>query len=487
MTSSKVNHSGNRFLATEPGHTYQVTYDLDLGTTNTVNVGMKGMTGFNTFVSNYSYNVTASATGLTFTFTANEYFQRFQFTKVTQNNVSTYFSIDNVSIVDLGATSSLTLTYACYIADVVSYSDYYPFGSLQPGRHHSTPSYRYGFNGMEGDQEVKGEGNSYTTEFRQYDPRIGRWLSIDPYSSLFPFESPYAGFANNPIYWKDPSGLAPTNGEPDKVVEHDGSYSSATQQHIEAGLPNKNIEDGTVIVHTFKEAAEGNIKSLRYEYDGETGKWNGKEVYSKGDGMYDAIDNGSHTGDVSKTFDTYQKGNGLTSPSYLSMNSGWVNPNPSCVGCDDSKPKTSKVGSDDVANSQEKQTSNQHSNGDPIVSQEVQNANTILGVTADAAEHLNQYEPKYKSTGKLGPKNGPAPSKTFSKVVKGVGFASAIASATFSFDRAANSSGVEAAVFGTTGALHAIGGVLQLFPATAGVGLALDYIATGVEILFDLF
>jgi len=33
--------------------------------------------------------------------------------------------------------------------------------------------YRYAFNGMEKDDEVKGSGNSYTTEFRQYDSRLG--------------------------------------------------------------------------------------------------------------------------------------------------------------------------------------------------------------------------------------------------------------------------------------------------------------------------
>jgi RHS repeat-associated protein len=43
--------------------------------------------------------------------------------------------------------------------------------------------YSYGFNGMETDKEVSGTGNSYTTQFRQYDPRIGRWLSLDPKST----------------------------------------------------------------------------------------------------------------------------------------------------------------------------------------------------------------------------------------------------------------------------------------------------------------
>ena len=45
-----------------------------------------------------------------------------------------------------------------YVADVVSYSDYYPFGMLQPNRHGG--SYRYGMNGMEQDNEVKGKGSS---------------------------------------------------------------------------------------------------------------------------------------------------------------------------------------------------------------------------------------------------------------------------------------------------------------------------------------
>ena len=60
---------------------------------------------------------------------------------------------------------------------------------------------------MEQDPEAKGEGNSYTTEFRQYDPRIGRWLSLDPLMAQYPMMSPYVAFNNNPIYFVDPLGL----------------------------------------------------------------------------------------------------------------------------------------------------------------------------------------------------------------------------------------------------------------------------------------
>jgi len=91
-------------------------------------------------------------------------------------------------------------TIASYTADVVSYSDYYPFGMQMPGRY-GTDGYRYGFQGQEKDDEIKGDGNSYTTDFRQYDPRVGKWLSIDPKSNSK--ESPYTSMSNNPLIFKD--------------------------------------------------------------------------------------------------------------------------------------------------------------------------------------------------------------------------------------------------------------------------------------------
>ena len=71
-------------------------------------------------------------------------------------------------------------------------------------------AYRYGYNGMEKDDEAKGNGNSYTTEFRQYDPRIGRWLSLDPKMLEFPQWSPYVAFNDNPIMYVDIAGDIPS-------------------------------------------------------------------------------------------------------------------------------------------------------------------------------------------------------------------------------------------------------------------------------------
>ncbi len=65
----------------------------------------------------------------------------------------------------------------------------------------------YSFNGMEKDNEIKGEGNSYTTEFRLLDTRVGRWLSIDQLASKFPMLTPYQLSSNNPILNVDLDGL----------------------------------------------------------------------------------------------------------------------------------------------------------------------------------------------------------------------------------------------------------------------------------------
>jgi len=87
-----------------------------------------------------------------------------------------------------------------YRAEVLFASDYYPFGMQMPGRIDDVISkYRYGFNGMEKDDEFKGEGNSYDFGARMYDSRIGRFLSVDPRTNEFPHIAPYVFAGNKPI------------------------------------------------------------------------------------------------------------------------------------------------------------------------------------------------------------------------------------------------------------------------------------------------
>ncbi len=66
--------------------------------------------------------------------------------------------------------------------------------------------YKYGFNGMERDDEVSGSGNSYDFGARIYDSRLGRWLATDALQAKYSYVSPYAFTLNNPIYYVDPDG-----------------------------------------------------------------------------------------------------------------------------------------------------------------------------------------------------------------------------------------------------------------------------------------
>ena len=102
--------------------------------------------------------------------------------------------------------SSGNLSY--YEADVVTATNYYPFGMQMPGRKYDAGSgYRYGFNGKENDNEVKGEGNQQDYGMRIYDPRLGRFLRVDPITADYPELTPYQFASNTPIAAIDIDGL----------------------------------------------------------------------------------------------------------------------------------------------------------------------------------------------------------------------------------------------------------------------------------------
>ena len=105
-----------------------------------------------------------------------------------------------------------------YNADVINAQDYYAFGMLMPGRTYTKPglgAYRYGFNGKENDNDVKGEGNQQDYGMRIYDPRLGRFLSVDPLTHDYPWYSPYHFAGNSPIKNIDLDG-----GEPKDMVKN---------------------------------------------------------------------------------------------------------------------------------------------------------------------------------------------------------------------------------------------------------------------------
>lgn len=91
--------------------------------------------------------------------------------------------------------------------ECISY-DYYPFGMGMPGRKFNAGGgYRYGFQEQEKSNEILGEGNHYTFKYRECDPRLGRFWSVDPLAYKFPWNSFYAFSENRVIDGKELEGL----------------------------------------------------------------------------------------------------------------------------------------------------------------------------------------------------------------------------------------------------------------------------------------
>lgn len=99
---------------------------------------------------------------------------------------------------------------------VLMAEDHYPFGMVKPGRSMRSEAFAYGFgyHGLERDDRIKGDGRHYHTEFRQYDPRVGRWMSVDPAAAKYPDLSPYTAFLNRPVGVTDPRGDDPPESTP---------------------------------------------------------------------------------------------------------------------------------------------------------------------------------------------------------------------------------------------------------------------------------
>jgi len=98
---------------------------------------------------------------------------------------------------------------------VIMVADYYPFGMKMPGRQ-IISEYRYGYQGQFAEKDDETSLNSF--ELRQWDARIARWNSMDPYGQYF---SPYMGMGNSPISSVDPDG----GWDDEWLINADGSLT----------------------------------------------------------------------------------------------------------------------------------------------------------------------------------------------------------------------------------------------------------------------
>ena len=127
-------------------------------------------------------------------------------------------------------------------------------------------SYRYGFGGQEKSNEIKGEGNSYTAQFWEYDPRLVRRWNIDPKSNEN--QSPYVCFSNNPINNIDINGdIDSTVTSPDggKITLPDGAKITGVHNTDKGIINGVNNADGTA---ASINVAKGSV--FRFEFNGDT-------------------------------------------------------------------------------------------------------------------------------------------------------------------------------------------------------------------------
>jgi RHS repeat-associated protein len=172
--------------------------------------------------------------------------------------ITSYLGNVNVVITDrkIPAIDGLSV----FEAVSISIADYYAYGMEMKSRTWTHECYRFGYNGMEKDDEAKDNGNSYTTEFRQYDPRLGRWLSLDPKMAEFPQWSPYVAFNDNPVMYTDPEGLSAVSAVVGAVKEVVGKLKGVLNK---LGDPIKTqvLGEVTVVVkRTFWQKLKGSAR-----------------------------------------------------------------------------------------------------------------------------------------------------------------------------------------------------------------------------------
>jgi RHS repeat-associated protein len=99
-------------------------------------------------------------------------------------------------------------------------------------------AYKYKYNGKEWQDEL---GLNVTAmDFRMYDNALGRFHNIDAMTEIMPSLSPYRFAFNNPVIWKDPTGLMEEGDETPHIALKEVVVSAkarSTKSVHDSGLP----------------------------------------------------------------------------------------------------------------------------------------------------------------------------------------------------------------------------------------------------------
>src|SRR5690554_5614250 len=170
------------------------------------------------------------------------------------NHLGNVLAVVNDIIYPLSDDSTNITSYEVGLAQV---SDYSPFGVQLDGRTIEN-GYRYGFQGQEMDDEVKGEGNSINYKYRMHDPRVGRFFAVDPLAASYPWNSPYAFSENVVIHAVELEGL-------EKRVIHikEQKRDGSIENRGRTNAPNDNPDGGGAqehYSHYYFKTLDGEVK-----------------------------------------------------------------------------------------------------------------------------------------------------------------------------------------------------------------------------------
>ena len=138
---------------------------------------------------------------------------------------------------------NVTPTFGNNSAKILSFLP--TFGMVMSGRQYvAQSSYRYGFQKQEADPELWEGAVSYN--FRIEDSRLGRFFSVDPLSSKYPFFSLYQFSGNRPIDMVELEGLEPAT--PPSIMTDKRNSMVDKFRRKEAKLAARS--DGTIVAGT---------------------------------------------------------------------------------------------------------------------------------------------------------------------------------------------------------------------------------------------
>mgnify|MGYP000196785948 CR=1 FL=1 len=147
-----------------------------------------------------------------------------------------------------------------YNAVVISATDYFPFGMAIDSRSYTSALYRYGFNGKENDKET----GEIDYGMRIYDPRIAKFLSVDPIADNYPWYTPYQFAGNKPIWAIDLDGL--------EEVFMNEQPASRGQNKIEVSIklkPNPEKNEIGRMQYTYIDGSKSPIVDIPSEFLGD--------------------------------------------------------------------------------------------------------------------------------------------------------------------------------------------------------------------------